>query len=335
MVVIFSGLNSNQFNSRLTSRGLTRYVARDNKIDNTLDAIDIFSIKKKIERGVYFRLINRLNLNRFDYIIDCVEKYLTPYNENHCFIINGEGAIHHDRLTSLILVAFGAILKKHNKKVILINFTIEAMSTKYLEIINQFDMVIPREKKSYNYLRPYVDNERLFCSYDFAWYYLYSKYSDYMLLWKKTSSKNKILFTKGVELEDIELYKKYDFLALDANDFSFRDGFNKLIFADSLENNETKDISKFLKTLLKYDLLISGRHHTNIVAMFLGLPIVGIKSNTHKVGATMHDMLELKYNRNIPYSDINFIDFMDQEMIEKIMNNFEQLRSKIFNVLEN
>ncbi len=332
-LMIFDGLNSYQFNSRLTTKGLYQWLNySDIVVNNSVTAKNVFDANRTIGSNLFLRLVNRFILFKelkYSLIYKKIEKDFNHFFDDiNNVIINGEGAIHHDRLTSLILLSLGMIAKEKGKRVVLINFTIEEMSEKYLKIINTFDAVIPREKKSYLYLKPYVDSDKLIQSYDFAWYYLYTQYKNYMLSWEN-SGQNKILFTKGVHLNNIEHYTKFDYLVLDEGDKKHSTKFPKSIDVESLEDSEAKDISLFLKELLKYDLLISGRHHTNIVAMFLGLPTVGLKSNTSKVSATMHDMLELYSENEIPFTDINFVDFMHEEMIEKIIINFEDLRVKL------
>jgi polysaccharide pyruvyl transferase WcaK-like protein len=332
-LIIFDGKTLNIMSDRVTSRGLNKYL-------NSSDSIlmeEIYKLKKELSR-LRLEFLNRkriLSVNVLKYIIKFKYKNIVVKIANSKTVyINGEGAIHHDRLTSLILITLGLIAKENGKKVILINFTIESMSEKYLKLLNQFDAIIPREKKSYLYLKPYINDEKLFQSYDFAWYYLYTDYRKYMLAWNNNEiNTNKILFTKGVSLENIEEFTKYDYLVLDEGDKKFEAKFEKSIDVESLENTETKDISKFLDILLGYEFLISGRHHTNIVAMYLGLPTLGLKSNTSKVSSTMHDMLELKYKDNIAYSDINFVDFMNQKIIEDIIENFEQLKLKLENII--
>ena len=326
ITIIFNGLNSNQLNSRITSKGLNTYLKDIAQIQENVNALDIFKLNNIISKKLFFRLVKKLNFfDQFKYIKKVLSQTVDFSLYDKVFI-NGEGAIHHNRMTSLILIAYGLIAKEQGKKVILINFTIEEMDEKYLNMINQFDLIIPREGKSFDYLKPYIDKDKLIKSYDFAWYYLYSEYKNYMLSWREKNCNKNILFTKGVGLNSIEKYLKYDFLSLDDNDLKIAKQFKNYIHAEDLEDKQTKSIDEFLDYLLQYKLLVSGRHHTNIVAMFLGLPIMGLKSNTDKVSATMHDMLELKYKDNIPYNKINFVDYMEQEMIERIIENFEEVK---------
>lgn len=337
MVLVFDGLTSKQFNSRITSRGLNSFLNHELSInsDNKFTATDIFDIKSQIEAKIPIKVLLKLKLHQ--YIFHIIKKELqklleTPtYLSHELFIINGEGAIHHNRTTALILIAFGLIAKENFKKVVLINFSIEHMSEKYLKIINQFDLIIPREKQSYRYLAQYIEKQKLFQSYDFAWYYLCNEYKTYQLKWKFNElNPKKILFTKGVgKVSNLENYLYYDMLAVSSIDFALKKTFPTIIDIETLECKDTNDISKLFDLLLNYNLLISGRHHTNIIAMFLGLPILALKSNTSKVSDTIHDLLELKYSTSIPFSNINFIDFIDNNIIDQISFNFKEIALKL------
>lgn len=259
-LIIFDGKELNIMSDRITSRGLNLFLGDADSIHMS----EVYLLKKKLSRKK-LEFINKkitLNLNLLKIIIKKTAKQIINKisNANNIYI-NAEGAIHHNRLTSLILICLGLIAKEYGKKVILINFTVENMKKKYLTEFEKFDLIIPREKKSYLYLKNIINNSLLLQSYDFAWYYLNDKYHNYLLTWNKDNCNKKILFTKGVAIKDISKYNKYDFLMLDHEDITLKENFKKSIDVEKLENTDTKDISQFLDTILNYELLKIGRAH--------------------------------------------------------------------------
>ena len=70
-----------------------------------------------------------------------------------------------------------------------------------------------------------------------------------------------------------------------------RDNVNFLKNKISIHKNiSSESVFKNPKNLLKYSFIVSGRHHINIMALFLGLPLFPVMGNTYKVESTIYSI---------------------------------------------
>lgn len=337
---IFDSENLTNIGCKITSRGIKHFLTAN--IAESVDFVSaeqIFSIGKNLEKKFLFKLSKYIHPSlKYRLLYNYLAKtdLAKKMERDDLIVINGEGVLHHNRTTGLILITLGMIAKTiYDKKVVLLNFSIEKISPYFINnIISKFDLVITREKRSYRYLKKFIKKDNLLFSYDFAWIYLYDYYNDYMLKYSGRQGR-KIIFSPGVKenkyLNNIKQFSDHDFLIVDNEDAKNSSYFKGIIDSRNVNVSERDNLISFMNKLLKYNLIISGRHHINIIAMYLGIPVHGISSNTPKVEATMEDVYSLHFGKD-PDNKVDFVDFVLGKDIDLIVKNIKDLKYKILSI---
>ena len=302
-LLVFDGENLGIVSDRVTSLGLKSFLKGCCNLVDSIQMSEVYEKKAAVERSLLGNCLRWIPLRRLrHYILLRMCRHFVNTDASwrdrlrrvDVVFVNGEGALHDDRTVAGLLVSVVLVAKALGKKVVVVNATVQNLSSAFLNDLARADLVCVRESLSYKYLCRVLPAERLVHSYDFAWLYLYETYGDYMLRHRANPS-GKVLFMKGVGLEDVAPYVTIDHLLVDRKDAAYVKAFRQCYDANTLmiDANGDMDLRRLLIFLDGYDLVVSGRHHLNIVAMFLGIPVLGLPSNTWKVEATLGDLLSV------------------------------------------
>ncbi len=284
---------------QMTSRGI-EILLKGHQVENFF-AESVFKINQRLISSrrlkpftksvsrpsrAYFNFVKR-------YILRNKRNILSAIDSCDLVIINGEGSIHHNSLTSIILLAIASIAKDRHKTVHLINATLQALTPTQIEILKKLDRIVVREVYSRHYLAGNEIDSVLGA--DASWIFLNHNFRAAFQKRKiKKGIERRILLTPGVRGEISENLlnrlssgnKKVDYLAIDPLDLKKYEllkskiNFQKAIAGDSF-------LKKADALTKNYDLVVSGRHHIAIAALFFGLPLIPVATNTYKIEATL------------------------------------------------
>jgi len=255
-------------------------------------------------------------------------------------IINGEGTIHNLNNHVLFLLYLAYISKTiYAKKVSIINHSpypsyslqnrnadIDAL---YKKIYNSLDFVGIREE----YSKSIMDNINVKSSltFDCSSVYLNSlnqrslknitKFNKYIVLSSSVVADDKFI-ESFKSLISMFISKKYSVVLLNGGPQEEK-SFLQNIYKDFTKDKrisfiEAKSINDFLSIIKHATMLISGRFHYSIIAMYLKCPFIILSSNTPK------NLGLIKMTR-LPNQ---VIDYQDSNLQEKIQNEFDNILNK-------
>jgi hypothetical protein len=293
-LVVFDSEHLENIGCRLTSRGVKRFVSLSSSEVISVTAQTIFTIGKSLQRSLCYKLLSRSPGSlavwwRWRLVQKRVALEFTElFAKSDRIVINGEGAIHHANTTGLILLACIELAKKLDKNVSLINVTLEALPSCVVSSLTACNGIVTRESTTSHYLKTIAPRAKVITGYDFAWYELCSSYREYLLAYRGKSART--LYTPGVA--GAELPASVDsslvtFLAVERSD-------NARIPVPGMSSvslTAESEVAELFHLLDDHALLVSGRHHINIVGFFFGIPVQPLQSNTWKTAATVRDLL--------------------------------------------
>ncbi|MCK4442719.1 MAG: polysaccharide pyruvyl transferase family protein [Sulfurovaceae bacterium] len=241
-------------------------------------------------------------------------------------IINGEGTLHHSQKRAKILSEIIPFSKNLNKKVILINATIEDNDEYIMNNIRLADLIFVRESMSHNYLLKkniqstvvpdmtfYTDivpkhREKKYIAYTDS---VYNELSIELL--NESRNRTDAIFIPPLKLTSFDksikiffrdrlkwiLFKIINMLKIDME-------YERLIYLYF-----TNNFNDYLDKLYESKLLIAGRFHSICFGILTQTPFVALKSNSFKVEGLLKDigMENRLYDKveNIPlYSNLEF-----------------------------
>lgn len=311
ILLIFDSSNLENVGCKSTSLGI-KILYQDYKLSSIFSE-EIFELNRNlIKSSLILKIIIRFKFlkERFfckytSFLLSKNPIFIEKIKDNDIILINGEGTIHHDKFTGLFLLSIIKISKKFNKKVFLINSTIQDIGKESIKILSKLDEIVVRDFFSQKYLKLKGINATLGA--DAAWVFMNNKIKEI----KSIPDKNKILITGGVSFveqhidylfKNIKKDKKVYYLYVDSADkinikSLKKRGFRlNIIYADKIFN---KNIYDFFLMLSKFGFIFSGRHHIAIFAYYLRIPFIPLKSNTYKIEGTIHTLFALGYKKNI------------------------------------
>ena len=248
-------------------------------------------------------------------------------------VINGEGTIHHNQLSALALIALALQAKENDKKVWLVNATIQEMDETLMELLlSACDYIVLREPLSYRWL------SKLSFSVELA--------ADpvFLLNIKRMSldrAGRNCLYTPGVltiygnqcrttpnnVLKQLRTIQNYGweptYLSVETDDNVVLESVRQLdIPIIELGTVNHENIGSLLQD---YDLVVSGRYHVLIYACMAGVPIVPMQSNTWKI----EGFLELIGCHGEPVRDMKGLNsWLNQGPYKTHHINIDELRKK-------
>jgi len=299
ILLIFNTKNLPNVGCRATSLGLEA-LYKEHAL-KSIFAEDIFRINREISASYLFKFVYRY-IGLFPFLMHTyIDRYiqkdksiLDAIQSTEIVVINGEGAVHHRRITALILLAIGNVAHKAGKKVCVVNATLSDLDKVSINTLRSFDQIVTRDQITDQYLSS-LDIGHVSGA-DAAWIFLSQNVDSSGKLRPRTKSK-KIIFTSAVNtplhiVDDIirRLRSRWEltYLCVDPLGVDMRTILckNKIPIVSALELFE-RDRTSLFDFLSGFDLAISGRHHINIFLYYLGVPVIPIRSNTHKIEGTL------------------------------------------------
>jgi polysaccharide pyruvyl transferase WcaK-like protein len=215
-------------------------------------------------------------------------------------LINGEGTLHHNQPASLALLALVYIAKKQEKKVWLINTTMQQMDYKLLcQVLPLCDFIAAREPQTCQYLSSHGFN--IESAADLAWLISVNKLS-----LPAEEQRKRCLYTPGVltdrntnqplsaktviiHLNELHRYNwQPTFLAVEEEDREIAAFVSKKnIPIIKIGSISYREIDKILKN---YSMIISGRYHILLFACLKGIPVIPMQSNSWKIEGLMESL---------------------------------------------
>lgn len=321
--------NLDNIGCRLTSLGL-EILIQGNEVEDFL-AESVFKINHRLNNSRSFKVltapISKSSRGYFsmvkNYILTNKKNLINSIDKNEIVFINGEGSIHHNRVTGIVLLAIASIAKDRGRVVCLANSTLQLLSPIQIKEIRRLDKVVVREIYSKHYLLGHGINSILGA--DAAWIFLQENFSQFRLLGQRGNNRqDRTLLTLGT-LANHEsarkLMDKYklskinaDYLLVDDSDKKHLEFFDN----DFGQIIDAKDVLKDPNLLIKsYKHIITGRHHIAIMAYFFGIPVTTLKANTYKIESTIFSIKNLVADNEIILTNDEI-----SRAIELAKNNF-------------
>lgn len=262
-------------------------------------------------------------------------KFLKDLKNSDLVLVNGEGTIHHSQIRAKQLVKIAKYSKQLNKKVVLINSTIQDNDNDIIENLKYFDLIFVRESLSKKELEKYGIKSEVVADMTF-----YNQFN-------KSFKRDKIGVTDSVfvdvtqklfnlYLSDIEKYEYLPILTYPKFDNSFKDFLRKIKFYYFNQNKRffkfyTNNYDEYITKIAQKEFLITARYHSLCFAIKTKTPFVAIKSNSFKIEGLLQD-LELN-DKITDIENINIIRFSKEE-IKKMDNYIKNAKIKIENMFK-
>lgn len=243
------------------------------------------------------------------------EKWLELLKDIDIVIINGEGTLHDAAPFGEFLLTLGQIAKQQQKKVYLVNSTWENNPQSWHELIQDFDGLYVRDRKSLETLQQFHSN----CEYaaDLTFYSKYQNQNAEVAL-QQTSLPASVFVNDSVYSHVSDALFKY---AKDHN-FSYHPITRELpLAADAIGYNPKKmkklkqynllsklsfglykprryyqdfdycidATDEFKQKMLSSDLVITGRYHCLCFCLQMQIPVLIVASNTSKTQSLLKD----------------------------------------------
>jgi polysaccharide pyruvyl transferase WcaK-like protein len=207
-------------------------------------------------------------------------------------LINGEGSIHHRRPSARTLLAVGVIAQRMGKPVHLVNATLAGLAPSDLETLGQWDRIVVREPRSSDYLSAHGIRHTLGA--DAAWICLRHRAPNLRRAGPRAGNRGRVLVTAGAVRSTValaswlsELDGEVWYLRVDKADDRHLAELPGARIAGTVDARAFGDDSVgLLDRLRDFDRIISGRHHLNIFAYYLGIPVTVLPGNTYKTEGT-------------------------------------------------
>ena len=272
-------------------------------------------------------------------------KFITSLKKSDIVIINGEGTLHHSQKRARVLSEVIPFSKKMNKKVILINATIEDNNEHIIDNIRLSDLIFVRESMSRDYLLEksikshvvpdmtfYTDinikhKKRIYIA------YTDSVYNDVSieLLRESTNRKESIFipplkltnFNKSIKLFFKDRLKLVGFKILNAVNVSLEyERLRYLYFTNSF--------SDYLDKLYESKVLIAGRFHSMCFSILTQTPFVALKSNSFKIEGLLKDIgIDSRLYERVNAIDLNNNFEFELDELKKISKFIKKSKTDI------
>ena len=263
---------------------------------------NICSICKKNNVDVIYK--DRICYNNID-----EDEFLSNIKKVDVVLLNGEGTLHDN--VGDVWFKKALIAKNLGKKVFLINSVWQNnnVSKKYLDV---FDAISVRESFSYEDIIKDRSSD-VFCVPDMSFY-------SFPFLEKKSGNNyNKTIFIDSTIKNITTLLIMYSYKK--QTDMLFMYEKNKNRFKRYWKNRllnfyygKNFEILDSYEKILWSDKVVSGRYHADCLAMMIGVPALGIISNTWKVDGLFHD------------ADLEEYVLKDIDILEQRINAFMQTK---------
>lgn len=245
--------------------------------------------------------------------------FLEAGKNSDLIVINGEGSIHHNSVRGLTLLAMAKTLAEENKKILLLNATIQEMCIPLLkDVLPLMHLIHVREQASKNLLDSLSIDSIL--APDLAYLALEAESPPRTKLLDATSY---ILITAGVTQTRAtieQLFQTVQSTGLRPVYLSIGDGGETPLATElcstygvPLIDAATIGVKEMIGFLKQFPLAISGRHHINIFLMRAGVPFLALPSNTWKIEGNLKLV-------NYPIAPVS---------------SFQALKSGLANLIEN
>lgn len=320
----------------MTSGGIEELL-KGNEIDNFF-AESVYKINQRLTSSRSLKVVtgalSKASKGYFvlvkDYILANKKNIIRSIDTCDLVLINGEGSIHHSRLTGIVLLAISSIAKDRGKLVHIVNSTFQQLSPIQLRELKRVDKIIVREIYSQHYLLGSGINSIVGA--DAAWIYLDKYFKNLKLSYNKKN--NNILLTCGTDFNLNKLQnllkvnkitnRDLDYLLIDDSDTKTLNILKSNLKIHS-EIDEMEILNNPRLLTKKYGLIISGRHHISILSYFLGIPVLILPGNTFKLESTLYSLTGNKNNRPVTLK-LKQID----KAIKDARSNFLPKNSKPF-----
>lgn len=268
-------------------------------------AESVFKINQRLISSKAFKIlsapVNKFSRKYFylvkEYILENKANLIESIDKNDAVLINGEGSIHHNRITGIVLIAIASIAKDRGKVVHLVNSTVQMLSPVQIREIKRLDRVAVRELYSKHFLLGHGIEAVLAA--DAAWVYLEEHFPNLKLIGQKENIGSRTLLTLGVapnydetksQLERSGLEGSgVDYLVVGEADTKHLEQLKDVVAISAIINADAilRDPSMLTK---HYGRVITGRHHIAILCYFLGTPVTTLPTNTYKIESTIFSL---------------------------------------------
>jgi len=200
-------------------------------------------------------------------------------------LINGEGTMHHDKPRALALGEAAIAAARLGKRVVIFN-TVWQENHRLNDCLSSVDLVFCRESFSQAHLASascqatvvpdlvFATPEPAMCHRRSGTVVLDSVHAEIALQWAWRAL-------------------RYGYALMPMSRPVYRSLRRRFLLAKAVEIRSGRRIvspgEDFLGMLAKFERVISGRFHGVCLAFLLGIPVVGIRSNTHKTEGLFHD----------------------------------------------
>ncbi len=302
-----SGLVIKMHNS-VCSKEMTAVVVNDTSVDRHYGCFSVMSAISEL-------------LSRYGFNVSLYWPAHTDWKGSAAFdnavssadvvIVNGEGTIHHDRISGLRLLEIGSYVRSKGTPVALINAGWESNSAHFSELLKDFDLISARDTKSAELMRANGDSVRVVP--DLSFWFAQTFYGSFNL---EEFRGGHVGFTDSVDrfkslfLDDIRgqcggqtvpiTYCQRGFwawlrflrggVALKSDCFRLMTLSRLLKLRHALWSAGSPDFDRFIKKMASFDLIVSGRFHSCTLAIAIGVPLVAIPSNTSKIASVLSDI---------------------------------------------
>lgn len=296
--------NLKNIGCQMTSQGL-EILLQGHEVENFF-AESVFKINQRLNTSRSFRVltapINKFSRRYFsmvkEYILANKKNLVKSIDENDLILINGEGSIHHNRVTGIVLLVIASIAKDRGKTVHLVNSTLQLLSPVQIREIKRLDRIVVREIYSKHFLLGHGVESILGA--DAAWVFLENRFPLLKLSGKSGDFDKRVLVTLGTTpnyegLNEVLLRNnidksKLDYLRIDDIDINHIDKLEGDCKFGKILSGE--DVLRDPKILLEnYSVVITGRHHIAILSYFLGIKVVPLFANTYKIESTIFSII--------------------------------------------
>lgn len=252
--------------------------------------------------------------------------YKTKIDQSKLVVINGEGTMHDDRPAAFNLLKIALYAKRLSIPVVLINASIENMSSDFFKKLSILNMISVRDKNSLLLLeRNGLD----------------ARYAPDLSIFGVRNLSNEFVHRRGIGVTDSVLVEKsLDLFRLcnsvngthiSIHDKNFFDPMNFLRISISLRRDivtpvkairiakarmclwrsSPSSLHTFVRQIRGLSLLVSGRYHACTLALSSLTPFLGISSNTSKISSIIQDAQIENWRMVTKTSDLDCLNPQD------------------------
>ena len=210
-------------------------------------------------------------------------------------VVNGEGTIHHNGYRAQVLLALVRLARERNRRVWVVNATIEAMDRQLIdEGLRHAHHIAVRDVYSLQYLQSFGLSCVQASDAAFAAPYWLTKAQDWRV--ETPGGRPRCLISAGDELGMefvVQLINGVQAAGYQPV-YCWLDEFDRDAYLYCRRNaipavrSDAVPWQCFPGYIKQFDLCVSGRHHLNVFCLVAGLPFVALPANTWKVEGTLN-----------------------------------------------